>query len=569
MKHFEALVTLLAAFCLCATANAQTVKLRNPNPKPRAVDERAIPETQASLPDQDVQDRDEFESEDEESPVEETGDSSATPNQDVEPDATQPEEQEDASASQSPAALGVLIAPPESPRDLPPREARDVVPDAMRMTLEELVPTKLLRDPRVLRALARTPRVEFVPKKRRELAYLNTEVPLESGRALETPFNDAFLCEAIAPKPEDKVLVVEPGAGFCAAVLTELVDDVYLVGIDKNLTRAAVPTIKELKYSNLYVRFGELESGWQECAPFDKIVIVGGVKEIPEELIAQLKDGGRLVAPIGDALSQTITLCEKSGENVERRPLLTVSLDMLEQPVKPKGTANIELVTGDFETVTPEPYEDESAATTLEPRGTASVIKFAPRRATPVGWCDGRLFEVVEGDAFEGARACLFDNATVREEQIKKAEKAARLEAATLPEDRKSFTEYGQTIKERQLETERASQLRQKLSLDGAVVKKAIFSGAYRVEALDSSGQGITLARVVFYDKDRRELETRDVLKSVSTTPNWREFHEEIQVPFRAKSADLLIGALDGVGVVRFDALQIRNKADRSSSPRR
>ncbi len=81
-----------------------------------------------------------------------------------------------------------------------------------------------------------------------------------------------------------------------------------------------------------------------------------------------------------------------------------------------------------------------------------------------------------------------------------------------------------------------------------------------------SSDQGVVAARVLFYDKDRREIEARDVLKCSSTTAEWREFSEEIQVPFRAKSAVVVVGILDGIGTVRLDSLQIRNKADRSQS---
>lgn len=529
------------------TANGAKIKFRNSTPTPRAVmpgDEETGHDANDAAKDKDAE-------QDAQTNVEKVDDESVGKE----------------SPQKTPSNLGVLIAPPENARDdAKQRKERPVVQEAMRMTLEELVPTKLLRDPRVLRAFARTPRVEFVPKKRRELAYLNTEVPLENGRALESPFDDAYLCEAISPEDSDRVLVVEPGAGYFTAALSELVGETYLVGIDKNLTRRAAPILKSLGYSNVYVRLGDLETGWLDQAPFDKIVVLCGVPEIPQGLIEQLKDGGKIVAPIGDSLRQTVTLGEKSGETMSFRPLAPVSLDM--EPsfdAKRKGIASIQLIGGDFETLDPAPSGGQEEST-IKPRDEASKIQFAPLRSTPTGWFDGRLFEIVEGDAFEGARSCLFDNAIVRAEQIKKEKKDARVQAATLPEERKNLTEYGQAVRDKQLETELISQLRQRLPLDGAVVKKAIFSGAYRVERIMSSDQGVVAARVLFYDKDRREIEARDVLKCSSTTAEWREFSEEIQVPFRAKSAVVVVGILDGIGTVRLDSLQIRNKADRSQS---
>ncbi|MBQ2848869.1 MAG: protein-L-isoaspartate(D-aspartate) O-methyltransferase, partial [Thermoguttaceae bacterium] len=153
------------------------------------------------------------------------------------------------------------------------------------MTLEELIPTKELRNVRVLKAMARIPRAEFVTKEFREYAYQDAALPIGDGQTISAPFIVAYMTETLDPQPTDRVLEIGTGSGYQAAVLSCLVSEVYSIEIVKNLGRRAAETLKKLEYDNVFVRVGDGYQGWPEAAPFDKIIVTCSPEDVPQPLL--------------------------------------------------------------------------------------------------------------------------------------------------------------------------------------------------------------------------------------------------------------------------------------------
>ncbi|CAI8808927.1 protein-L-isoaspartate(D-aspartate) O-methyltransferase [Methylococcus capsulatus] len=181
-----------------------------------------------------------------------------------------------------------------------------------------------VRDPRVLQAMAEVPRHEFVPPPLREYAYSDSALPIGFGQTISQPYVVAFMTERLEPKPSDRVLEIGTGSGYQAAVLSKLVAEVYTIEIVEPLGRRAEADLRRLGFDNVRVRIGDGYRGWPEAAPFDAIILTSAVSEVPQPLIGQLKDGGRLIAPLGPSSYQELYLLKKRGEKLERRAILPV-----------------------------------------------------------------------------------------------------------------------------------------------------------------------------------------------------------------------------------------------------
>lgn len=155
-------------------------------------------------------------------------------------------------------------------------------------------------DARVLDAMAKVPRHEFVPLGQRHAAYWNRPLPIGAGQTISQPFIVALMTDLLQPKPDQRVLEVGTGCGYQAAVLSELVGEVYTVEIVESLGREAAQTLARLGYKNVHARVGDGYKGWPEHAPYDAIIVTAAAPgEIPPPLIEQLNVGGRLVIPVG------------------------------------------------------------------------------------------------------------------------------------------------------------------------------------------------------------------------------------------------------------------------------
>ena len=176
---------------------------------------------------------------------------------------------------------------------------------------------------RVIEVMAKIPRHEFVPVELRPYAYLNRPLPVGWGKTISQPFIIALMTDLLEPQSNDVVLEVGAGVGYQAAILAELVHQVYNVERIEELAQHANRRLRRLGYRNIEVRTGNGYYGWPEHAPFDKIIVTAAPDLIPPPLLAQLKPGGRMVIPAGITDDQQLMLVEKAenGKLVTRNIL--------------------------------------------------------------------------------------------------------------------------------------------------------------------------------------------------------------------------------------------------------
>jgi protein-L-isoaspartate(D-aspartate) O-methyltransferase len=172
-------------------------------------------------------------------------------------------------------------------------------------------------DTRVMEAVGRVPRHEFVPQEERPHAYENRPLPIGWGQTISQPYIVALMSDLMRPNASARVLEIGTGSGYQAAILGELVDQVYTIEIVDALADEARERLHRLGYDNVTVRLGDGYYGWEEHAPFDAIIVTAASPRIPPPLIEQLKPGGVMVIPVGHRfLTQQLTLVEK-GDNGE------------------------------------------------------------------------------------------------------------------------------------------------------------------------------------------------------------------------------------------------------------
>ena len=195
----------------------------------------------------------------------------------------------------------------------------------MEMLTKQLTgPGRNITNPVVLRAMESVPRHEFVPLPHRNDAYDDRPLPIGHGQTISQPYIVALMTEQLDPQPSDRILEIGTGCGYQAAVLAEVVHEVYTIEIVEPLAREATATLTRLGYQNVHVRSGDGFAGWPEKAPFDGIIVTCAPQDIPSPLIGQLKDGGRMIIPVGASQDQLLYLLEKQGERLTRRAVLPV-----------------------------------------------------------------------------------------------------------------------------------------------------------------------------------------------------------------------------------------------------
>ncbi len=236
------------------------------------------------------------------------------------------------------ALLGLLGLAEALPR--PAVAAEDAFARARRrMVAEQLAaPARNITNSRVLAVMGKVPRHEFVPETLRTRAYTDGPLPIGHGQTISQPYIVAFMTEQLDPKPTDRVLEIGTGSGYQAAVLSELAGKVYSIEIIEGLSRRAAADLKRLGYTNVFVRTGDGHKGWPEAAPFDAIIVTCAPEKIPAALVDQLKDGGRMIIPVGAMGEQDLILLRKSGGKLERRAVLPVRfVPMTGQAASPKA----------------------------------------------------------------------------------------------------------------------------------------------------------------------------------------------------------------------------------------
>jgi protein-L-isoaspartate(D-aspartate) O-methyltransferase len=182
---------------------------------------------------------------------------------------------------------------------------------------ERMVRTQLaergIREVRVLAAIGRVPRHEFVPETLRQEAYEDHPLPIGEGQTISQPYIVAAMLEHLALQTIDRVLEIGTGSGYVTALLSLLCAEVYSVERHAQLAALAESTLHRLGYRNMKIRVGDGSQGWPEYAPFDAILVSAATPEMPPALFAQLREGGRMVVPIGPASSQELQLIRKIG----------------------------------------------------------------------------------------------------------------------------------------------------------------------------------------------------------------------------------------------------------------
>jgi protein-L-isoaspartate(D-aspartate) O-methyltransferase len=179
-------------------------------------------------------------------------------------------------------------------------------------------------DPRTLRAMSKVPREKFVPKELINKAYDDRPLPIGYNQTISQPFIVGFMTQEIQPKPTHRVLEIGTGSGYQAAVLGELVAEVYTIEIVRPLAQQAEALLRELGYKNVHVKAGDGYKGWPEHAPFDAIIVTAAPDHVPQPLVDQLKEGGRLVIPVGQNPAQRLYTYEKRGGSLKEIAVMPV-----------------------------------------------------------------------------------------------------------------------------------------------------------------------------------------------------------------------------------------------------
>lgn len=407
--------------------------------------------------------------------------------------------------------LGLALLLPIAAAAQPPgkhqarsKHQKSALDQARRRLVEELR-TAGITDPRVLQAIYDTPRHEFVPPGQRKQAWLDMALPIGEAQTISPPFVVAYMTQVLEPQPEDRVLEIGTGSGYQAAVLSPLVKEVYTIEIVESLGQRAARTLKRLKYDNVFTRIGDGYLGWEEHAPFDKIIVTCSPEHVPQPLVDQLREGGLMVIPLGERYQQTLYLFRKHEGKLEQtalRPTLFVPMTGAaesERQVKPDPERPA-LVNGGFEELA-ESLEDE------------------PAERLPRGWHYLRQAELVQDPrAPQGERYLRFFNTT----------------------------------------SGLGSQALQAFAVDGRKVKALELSLSVKWQNVQPSPDGeLPVAMIMFYD-DRRASVGEAGLGPWRGSFDWREERKEIPVPPKAREAILRLGLFGATGEIWFDNLNLR-----------
>lgn len=359
-----------------------------------------------------------------------------------------------------------------------------------------------IKNPRVIEAMRNTPRHEFVPLAERKNAYFDMALPIGEAQTISAPFFVAYMTEQLDPQPDDNVLEIGTGSGFQAAVLSPLVKDVYTIEIKRPLGERAARALKRLKYENVHTRIGDGYAGWPEAAPFDKIIVTCSPEKPPQALIDQLKQGGRMLIPLGERYQQTLYMLKKNDGKLVREPLLPIIF------VPMTGAAEDERV------VKPDPLHpaihNGGFEETIERNGGAK----------PVGWHYLRQVTVEEAsDAPEGEAYLTFTNS----------------------------------------EPGRRSQALQALPIDGRRIHRIELAAQVRMKRVQAGAAAdeVPVFSITFYDDRRNELGSVG-LGPWRGTFDWLAEQRTFQVPSRAREAFVRIGLFGATGEASFDDLKLR-----------
>jgi protein-L-isoaspartate(D-aspartate) O-methyltransferase len=218
-----------------------------------------------------------------------------------------------------------------SPNQAPTSDTRQ---NARAHMVETQLKAREIRDAAVLKAMSRVPRHLFVPSDVRPFAYEDRPLPIGRGQTISQPFIVAYMTEALQLQPSHTVLEIGTGSGYQAAVLAELVRQVYTIEIVPDLAASARRTLAEAGYKNVEVRAGNGYLGWPEHAPYPRIVVTAAPPEIPKALIDQLAVGGIMVVPVGTGYQEMVVVSKTANGITQKRTIPVRFVPMVSKPLR-------------------------------------------------------------------------------------------------------------------------------------------------------------------------------------------------------------------------------------------
>ncbi len=263
---------------------------------------------------------------------------------------------------------------------------------------------------RVLEVMRTVPRHEFMLSGMKDKSYYDGAWAIGHKQTISPPYIVAYMTEVLDPQPTDKVLEIGTGSGYQSAVLSGLVKEVYSIEIVKPLGRSAARRLKKLKYKNIITKIDDGYKGWKEHAPFDKIIVTCSPEDIPQPLVDQLKDGGRMLIPVGERYQQVFhLLTKKDGKLIDKKLIPTLFVPMTgisetKRRVQP-DPLNPKIINGEFELDT---NGDDRAdhwhyqrQTTLVKSADAPEGQYYMKMSNTD---DGRLAQLLQGFPLQGAK---------------------------------------------------------------------------------------------------------------------------------------------------------------------
>ena len=198
----------------------------------------------------------------------------------------------------------------------------DYAPERAKMVAEQ-IEARGIRDLRVLKAMRTVKRHQFVPEELRTMAYGDHALPIGEGQTISQPYIVALMTEVVKPEPHMNVLEIGTGSGYQAAILAELCKNVYTIEIVEVLGKRAEQLLAKL-YKNVHIKIGDGYQGWPDAAPFDAILVTCAPTAVPQPLVDQLAEGGKMVIPVGAAGAQELVVLQKKNGRLERQAIIPV-----------------------------------------------------------------------------------------------------------------------------------------------------------------------------------------------------------------------------------------------------
>jgi protein-L-isoaspartate(D-aspartate) O-methyltransferase len=372
---------------------------------------------------------------------------------------------------------------------------------ARKKMVDEVIIGGGIRDQRVIDAMMATPRHEFVAADHRKKAYMDMSLPIGDQQTISSPFIVAYMTQSLDPKPTDKVLEIGTGSGYQAAILSPLVKEVYSIEIVEALGKSAERVLKtRLGYKNVTTKVGDGYLGWEEHAPFDKIIVTCSPEEVPKPLVDQLKEGGLIVVPVGERFRQTLYLMRKKDGKLEKEALLPT----LFVPMTGKAEDNRK--------VKPNPANPQVDNGSFEEKAFESG-------AQPGWYYEKQVTWDTPANAPDGKHCVKLTNS----------------------------------------QPGLSAHLLQGFGIDGRQVKQLEVSGWVTTKDIvaDLKKEECPFIAVTLYDANRKEI-GHQLLGPFTTDTPWHEVKKTLTIPENAREGILRIGLFGATGTASFDKLQFR-----------